>query len=492
MNHLVIAPILLPALLAGLVVLLARDSLRLQRVLAVLGAAGFLALSVALATRAGVPLAYHLGNWPAPFGIVLVADGLAALMLVLLGAVALPVLLYAIASGWDARGRHFHALYLFQMAGLAGAFLTGDAFTLFVFFELLLIASYGLMIHGGGAGRLQAGLHYVAFNLVGSTLFLFALATIYSVTGTLNMADLAGKWATLPAGDQALARVAAVLLLLVFAVKGALVPLQFWLPGTYAAAPGPVAALFAIMTKVGAYATLRLGWLVFDAGPTTGMWAVLLMPAALATLALGAVGVLGARGLARQAAFAAIGSMGLVFLGVAAFTPAATAAALYYLIHSTLAGAALFLVADLVIRRQTAAGVPLPQGGPIAVLFLITAMAIAGLPPLSGFLGKLLLLQALSDHAALIWSAVLLASFLTLLGFARSGSDLFWRPHGTGAPVPPHPAEGAAMLAIGLLLLALLAVTVFAGPVSVWLADVAAGLADPAPYIAATAPQTGG
>jgi multicomponent K+:H+ antiporter subunit D len=479
MSHLVIAPILLPAVLAGLILLVARGIV-LQRLIALAGAAGFLALALLLTGRGGAPVAYHLGNWPAPFGIVLIADGLSVLMLLLLAAVALPVLVYTMASGWDARGRHFHALFLFLLAGLAGAFLTADAFNLFVFFELLLIASYGLMVHGGGAARLRAGIQYVGFNLVGSTLFLFALATIYAVTGTLNMADLAQKWPLLPPGDQALARVAAVLLLMVFAVKGALVPLQFWLPGTYAAAPGPVAALFAIMTKVGAYAALRLGWLVFDAGPTAGMWAELLEPAALATLALGAVGVLGSRDLPRQAAFAAIGSMGLVFLGVAAATPEATVAALYYLIHSTLAGAALFLVADLAGRRGAS--------GPVAALFMASAIAVAGLPPLSGFLGKILLLQALEAQAPLIWSAVLLASFLTILGFALTGSARFWKARGTA----PTTAEPLALAATGLLLAGLVAMTLLAGPLTLWLQGVAEGLSDPAPYIAATAPQSGG
>ena len=478
MSHLVIAPILLPAVLAGLILLLPQR-LPLQRLLALAGTAGFAALTLTLAGRVSVPLPYHLGNWPAPFGIVLMADGLSVLMLLLLSAVALPVQLYTMASGWDARGRHFHALFLFLLAGLAGAFLTADAFNLFVFFELLLIASYGLMVHGGGAARLRAGIQYVGFNLVGSTLFLFALATIYAVTGTLNMADLAQKWAELPPGDQALARVAAVLLLMVFAVKGALVPLQFWLPGTYAAAPGPVAALFAIMTKVGAYAALRLGWLVFDAGPTAGMWAQLLQPAALATLALGAVGVLGSRDLPRQAAFAAIGSMGLVFLGVAGFMPGATVAALYYLIHSTLAGAALFLVADLAGRRASS--------GAVAALFMASAVAVAGLPPLSGFLGKVLLLQSLAGQAPLIWSAVLLASFLTVIGFALTGASRFWK-----SPASGEAPEPLALAATALLLAGLLAMTVLAGPLTGWLQTVAEGLADPAPYIAATAPQSGG
>ncbi|MEH6775805.1 MAG: monovalent cation/H+ antiporter subunit D, partial [Cereibacter changlensis] len=347
MNHWIIAPVILPALLAPLIVLGMRNDLVLQRVFGLAGTLALLLISGGLLYTASVnpPEVYFLGNWPAPFGIVLVLDRLAAIMLTLTAFLALMVQLYAIGTGWDARGKHFHALFQFQLMGLCGAFLTGDAFNLFVFFEVLLIASYGLMIHGGGRDRLRAGVQYVAYNLLGSTLFLFGLATLYSVTGTLNMADLAVKVASLPEGDAALIRVAGVLLLLVFAIKGALVPLHFWLPATYANAPGPVAALFAVMTKVGAYATLRLYTLVFppDTPATGALFGDLLLPAALVTLAVGALGVLGAVTLPRLVAFAAIASMGTLFIALSGFTAESTAATLYYLIHSTLATGALFL-----------------------------------------------------------------------------------------------------------------------------------------------------
>jgi multicomponent K+:H+ antiporter subunit D len=486
MTHWIIAPVILPAVLAGLLTLLARGNLAVQRVAALAGVLALAGIAVALllASKVG-PEAYRLGNWPAPFGIVLVLDRLSALMLGLVAGLAVPVLVYAIATGWDARGQHFHALFLFQLMGLNGAFLTGDAFNLFVFFEVLLIASYGLMIHGGGQERLRAGVQYVAFNLLGSALFLFALATIYAVTGTLNMADLAGKVAALPAGETGLIRAAAVMLMLVFAVKGALVPLQFWLPGTYANAPGPVAALFAVMTKVGAYAVIRTGTLIF---PT--LWPLiggLLLPAAMATMVLGAVGVLGSRSLARMVAFAAIGSMGLLFLAVSAGSEQATAAALFYLIHSTLATALLFLLADLVLaRRGTLALAPRPtfaQSGLIAGLFMVAAVAMAGMPPLSGFVGKLLVMQALP--LGWVWAVILLASLCTMTGFARAGSVLFWnRAEGQTAPHPPQPM---AFVAIAMLVAALAGLTVFAGPVTDWLAQVAHDLHAPAAYIAANA-----
>ena len=216
MSHWIIAPIVLPALLASLMLLVVRGNLGLQRIVSLTGLLALNAIAVALVLSATTngPEAYFLGDWPAPFGITLVLDRLSALMVALLAALALPVTAYAVGSGWDAKGAHFHPLLHFLLMGIAGAFLTGDAFNLFVFFEVLLIASYGLMVHGGGAARIRAGLQYVAFNLLGSALFLIALALLYNVTGTLNLADLAQKLPGLPPGDAALLRVAAVMMIM--------------------------------------------------------------------------------------------------------------------------------------------------------------------------------------------------------------------------------------------------------------------------------------
>ncbi|MBL8463732.1 MAG: monovalent cation/H+ antiporter subunit D, partial [Thauera sp.] len=344
MNHLLILPILLPAVVGALLVIAARHDGVLARTFAVASTVLMLGVAVALLVLAsdGEVRSYALGAWPAPFGIVLALDRLSALMLVLTAVLGLGVLLYAI-GGWDQRGKHFHPLFQFELMGINGAFLTGDFFNLFVFFEILLIASYGLMVHGGGGLRVKAGVQYVVTNLVGSSVFLIAVGMIYSVTGTLNMADLARIVPQVPAADQALLQTGAVLLLLVFAVKAALVPLHFWLPGTYANAPGPVAALFAIMTKVGAYSIIRLYVLAFgaDAGEAAWLAAPWLLPAGLLTLVLGMTGVLAARSLGQMASFAVIGSMGMLLATVAVFTPQATSAALYYLIHSTLAAGAL-------------------------------------------------------------------------------------------------------------------------------------------------------
>ncbi len=496
MSHWIIAPVVLPAIMGAFALLVLRNSLPVARTLSTAATATLLAIALYLlwgASHEG-PEAYLLGNWPAPFGITLVLDRLSALMVTLTALLALVVQLYAIGTGWDAKGRHFHALWQFQLMGICGAFLTGDAFNLFVFFEVLLIASYGLMIHGGGRDRLKAGVQYVAYNLVGSTLFLLGLATIYSVTGTLNMADLAAKLPNLPEGDAALIRVAGVMLLMVFAIKGALVPLHTWLPATYAQAPGPVSALFAVMTKVGAYAVIRCYTLIFPADlPATGtLFADLLLGAALLTLTIGALGVLGARSLGALVAFAAVTSMGTLFVAVAQFTPQATAAALYYALHSTLAAATLFLIADLVLLRRGQWGLTtaprIAQQGLIAALFMAGAIAAAGMPPLSGFLGKLLILDATrGPWLAAIWAGVLGSSFVVILGFARAGSTLFWKSHTEAATPAPCAPQPLAFVAIGTLLAALTGLTLAAGPVTAWLAGTAAELHDPAAYIAANA-----
>ena len=504
MTHWLILPIVLPAMLAAFMVLAARYHLLIQRVLSVTGTLGLLALALGLFWQAsdGTVGLYQLGNWAAPFGIVLVADRLSTLMVLLTCVLAVPVLLYAIGSGWDNRGRHFHPLFQFQLMGILGAFLTGDAFNLFVFFEVLLIASYGLMIHAGGQRRLRAGTQYVLYNLLGSTLFLFALGTIYAETGTLNMADLAMRVATLDAGDGAGIRVAAVLLLLVFAVKAAILPLHFWLPASYSEAPAPVAALFAIMTKVGAYCIIRFYTLVFppDLEITQGLFDVWLMPAALLTVALGMAGVLGAKRADRMVAFSVIGSMGMLLAAVSVFTPAGISAALYYAIHSTFAAAALFLLIDVIRSRRGAAEVsfvdapPLAGGALVAGMFFVAAIAMTGLPPLSGFLGKLLILDAArsADLMWWVWGVILVGSLIAVVGFSRAGSQIFWKAHQS----TPEPAEGdevpvvaegqgvLPMVAIGGLLALLVALTVAAGPMTRVLNATAAQLFNPERYLA--------
>lgn len=497
MNHWIIAPVVLPAMLAPFIVLAARYQIGIQRTFSVAGVLALIVIALGLAVQAsdGSIVLYQLGDWAAPFGIVLVGDRLSTLMVLLTAVLALFVLLYAIGSGWDNRGRHFHALFQFQLMGIMGAFLTGDLFNLFVFFEVLLIASYGLMIHAGGDARLRAGVQYVLFNLIGSTLFLFALGSIYAETGTLNMADLANRVALIGPEDTVGIRVAAVLLLLVFAIKAALVPLHFWLPSSYAEAPAPVAALFAIMTKVGAYAIIRVYTMIFppELEVTSGLHDLWLLPAALLSLAIGMVGVLAAKRLDRLVAFSVIGSMGMVMVSISLFSPAGIAAALYYIVHSTLAGAVLFLISDLV--RTGRANLELTPQPPVsgtaltAGFFFAGATAMAGLPPLSGFLGKLLVLDAAygTDLVAWIWAIVLGSSLISIVGFARAGSILFWKAHSVTPPEGsadlPRP-ETLSYVAVGGLLSLLVAHTVFAGKVHGYTTTMAAQLFAPEPYIA--------
>ncbi len=504
--HWIIVPVVLPAMLAPILAFVMRHDMTLARTASVAGTVVLVAVALGLAALAGggETHTYQLGNWPAPFGIILVLDRLSALMVLLTSVLALIVLIHAIATGWDARGRHFHALFQFQLMGICGAFLTGDVFNLFVFFEVLLIASYGLMIHAGGRARMQAGLQYVVMNLAGSTLFLFALGTLYASTGTLNIADLGARVAEIPPEEAALVRVAAMLLLIVFAVKAALFPVQFWLPATYANAPAPVAALFAIMTKVGAYAILRVHTVAFgpDMPGTAGLAETWLFPAAIVTIAVGAIGVLGARRLLPMIAFSVVGSMGTLLIAVAAFSPIATSAALYYLLHSTFAAACLFLIADLVISRRSGDSLstesPTVQNGFFAALFFGAAIAMAGMPPLSGFVGKLLVLDALRMPGMMgwAWTAILVGSLLTIVGFARAGSTLFWKstavevaaPQAEGGPQPEEPAHRAGPAEVAPVMTALAALAclaVFAGPVSAYLDATTAQLFDRAGYISA-------
>src|SRR5690606_25885293 len=283
-----------------------RYGTRIQRIVSWLFMLATLAAALALFATAdgGQVLVYLLGDWPSRLGIVLMVDRLAAIMVMTTALLGAACLLHA-CSGWDRRAPHFHALFQLQLAGLNGAFLTGDAFNLFVFFEVMLIASYGLLLSGGRGVRMAAGLHYVAFNVAASTLFLIALGLLYGLLGTLNMAELAARIAVLPAHDLMMVKATLGLLFVVFCAKAALLPLYLWLPETYTRAPAAVAAFFVVMTKVGIYAVLRVGALLLGepAGTLAGYGWSWLLPAAVATLALGALGVLAASRLRVLAAY---------------------------------------------------------------------------------------------------------------------------------------------------------------------------------------------
>jgi len=497
MSNWIIVPVVLPALTACFLIVVQRGHIRRQRTVSIISTAALLAVAAGLYALAsdGEPRPYLLGDWPAPFGIALVLDRLSALMVLLTSGLALLVVLYA-SAGWDEKGRHFHALFHFQLLGINGAFLTGDVFNLFVFFEVLLIASYGLMLHGGGPARLKAGFQYVAINLIASTIFLLAVGLIYAVTGTLNFADLAIKVARVGDEDVALLRTGALLLFGVFAVKAALVPLHWWLPMTYAVAPAPAAALFAIMTKVGAYAILRIYTLIFGAGAgqLADVAAPFLVPAAIVTLAIGTFGTLASRALGELVSYSVVASMGTLLIAVGVSDAVSLSAALYYLVHSTLAAAALFLIADLVVERRghflgrLIPSPPFRDEQPLAGLFLLAALATVGLPPLSGFIGKLLILDAAraSPHFAGIWLAILLTSLLLIAGFARAGSILFWkRTDASLAGVTPAGSLTPQMTVVAAILGLTAALTVFAGPITDEMNRTVNQLLEPARYMRA-------
>lgn len=531
-RHLIIAPIILP--IAVCAVLLAFNERRraLKRLLSLGTAAALVVISAALVWQvvgagdasSSTPHVYLLGDWPAPFGIVLVADRLSALMVLLTSVLGFTALFYAVAR-WERSGPRFHVLFLLLLAGVNGAFLTGDIFNLFVFFEVLLAASYGLILHGAGQERTKASLPYITINIAASLLFLIGVAMIYAVTGTLNMAELAIRISRVPSQDLMLLEAGAAILGIAFLVKAGIWPLSFWLPRTYAAAAPPVAAIFAIMTKVGIYVILRLSSLVFaeNSGGATGFADDWLVWAGFATMTYGTLGILATRKLTGIAGHYVMVSSGTLLAAMGMSGEALTAALLFYLVSSTLAVGALYLIIEPVERNadeddlvagiaepvfddeytgavteeENEIGVVIP--GTIAILgggFIFCTLLLAGLPPLSGFIAKFAIIDALfagsviAPTAWLLIALIILSGLATLISMTRAGIDLLWTP-GEDSPASLSIIEVAP---IGLLLAACLALMVFAGPVYLYMEGTAAALSDRALYIDAVLgmPSTGG
>jgi len=377
---------------------------------------------------------YNLSEWAAPFGIVLVLDQLSAFMLVLTYALALPVIWFA-SKEWDERGRYFHAMCHFLLMGLCGAFLTGDLFNLFVFFEILLMASYVLLLHGQGKARFQLGIHYVTINLFASALFLIGLGMIYGSVGSLNMADVARLMPLLENDQHRLAVAGGLLLLVVFGIKAAMLPVGFWLPKTYAVATTPVAALFTIMTKVGIYAILRINGTVFDDELSRTIIQNILLPIGLITSVYGVIGAIGSERLRRFVGFMILSSIGTILVTISLLTTEAWAAGLYYMVHSTIIAAAFYILCGWItsqrgqLKDHFKVGPRMKQHNAIAVVYFIIALMLAGLPPFSGFLGKVFILQATSSssYQLIIILTVLLVSLLSIIALTRIGFILFWR-----------------------------------------------------------------
>lgn len=479
-EHLIIAPILIPMVAGALMLLYDDRQRRAKLVISLISAVALFLVAVELLLRSkGSPLTggnaigiYLLGDWPAPMAIVLVLDRLSAMLVAMVALLAIPALVYS-AAGWHRQGQHFHSLFQFLLMGLNGAFLTGDLFNLFVFFEVMLAASYGLLLHGSGGLRVRAGLHYIAINLMASVLFLIGIALIYGITGTLNMADLATQIATLSPEDRPLFHMAAMILGLAFLVKAGIWPLSFWLPTAYMAGAAPVAAMFAINTKLGIYVILRLSMLTFGAtaGASQGFGAQVLIFGGMATMCFGLLGVLASQGLGRITAHLVMLSSGTV-LAVTGFAlggggTAMLSGALFYLISSTIATSALFLLAEPMSREEggiaamlaltaDAYGTDLPEDeedetgpgltipGTFAILggsFIACVVLLAGLPPLSGFVGKFAMLAGGLNPAGLgrgdigwpVWAflaLVLMSGFATLVALVRLGVQTFWAADG--------------------------------------------------------------
>lgn len=536
--HLIIAPIALPMLTAGLMLLLREERQRTKVTLNIVSTFLGLVIAVLLLVQAKDPAQPHglgvylLGNWPAPFGIVLALDRLSAMMLVLCSTVALAAVLFS-AARWHRAGVHFHPLFQFQLMGLAGAFLTADLFNLFVFFEIMLAASYGLLLHGSGRPRVSAGLHYIAINLAASSLFLIGVSMLYGITGTLNMADLSQAVAGVAPADRGLLHAAAAVLAVAFLIKAAVWPLNFWLVPAYSAATAPVGALFALMTKVGVYSVLRLWTLLFgaEAGESSLFGSQWLVGGGMLTMAFGAIGMLGSQRLGYLAGFSAILSSGTLLAAMGFGHNLLTGGLLYYLLSSTLAVSALFLLTDLIDRwrndgasvapheqtddapflsadlvpnegmnlddkEQALIGEVIPAAAAfLGLAFIACTLVIAGLPPLPGFVGKFAMVHALLNPLGLGassgiqlgaagWTMVALvgaSGLLALVALTRAGIRHFWAAHDRSAP-KLLVLEG---LPIALLLGACVALAWQAGAVMRYTQATADALHTPSTYVRA-------
>ncbi|AIC19578.1 MULTISPECIES: monovalent cation/H+ antiporter subunit D [Pseudomonas] len=537
MPHLIVAPILLPLLTAAVMLMLGEKHRPLKAKINLFSSMLGLGISVLLLVwtqQTGVPGSvgvYLPGNWQVPFGIVLVVDRLSALMLVLTGIIGVSALLFAMAR-WDRAGASFHALFQIQLMGLYGAFLTADLFNLFVFFEVLLAASYGLMLHGSGRARVSAGLHYVAINLLASSLFLIGAALIYGVTGTLNMADLALKIPLVPEADRGLLHAGAAILATAFLAKAGIWPLNFWLVPAYSAASAPVAAMFAIMTKVGVYTLLRLWTLLFSgqAGASAYFGGDWLIYGGMATIVCAALAILAAQRLERMASLSILVSAGILLAAIGFAQPRLIAGALFYLVSSTLALSALFLLAELIERSRSANEIPLddeaealprpqeslqPPPGTnldderkavvgqvipwtmafLGLSFIACALLIIGMPPLSGFIGKLSLIGALLNPAGLgqasdaplsgaawgLLALLILSGLASLIAFSRLGIQRFWSPEERPSPLLRRFECVPIIALLGLCML----LTVKAEPLLRFTQAAADSLNDPQQYVMA-------
>lgn len=429
--------VLVPLIAAGLTLVVGRRA-RPQRIVAALALTVVLGISVALligVDQQGA-VVVEAGNWPAPFGIVLVVDRLAALMLVVSSLVLLAVLVFSIGQGLadgddETPVSIYYPTYLILTTGVMVAFIAGDLFNLYVGFEILLVASYVLITLGGTQARIRAGVTYVIVSLLSSILFLSSIGMVYGALGTVNLAQVADRMSELPVDVQIVLH---VMLLVAFGIKAAVFPLSFWLPDSYPSAPAPVTAAFAgLLTKIGVYAIIRVETVIFP-GPELNP---ALMVVALLTMVVGALGAVAQADIKRILSFTLVSHIGYMILGVALGTVAGTAAAIYYIVHHIVVQTTLFLAAGLIEREAgstsiTRIGGLLASAPLVAVLFFLPALNLGGIPPFSGFIGKLGLFQATAAQgdalAYVLIGAGALVSLLTLYALVRVWNLAFWRP----------------------------------------------------------------
>jgi multicomponent Na+:H+ antiporter subunit D len=503
-NDLIAVPVVLPLLGAAVSILVGR-SRTAQRAVAIGVLTALVGVSIAILVhvdREGVT-ASRAGGWSAPMGITLVADRLSALMLVVASSMLLIVLLYAIGQpGAERNHVGFQSVYLVMSAGVSAAFLTGDLFNLFVAIEMMLTASYVLITLGGRLEQVRAGMTYVVISLLASMLFLTALAYTYAATGTVGMAELASKVAELPPGTRT---ALAALFLVVFGIKAALFPLYFWLPDSYPTAPSPVTAIFAgLLTKVGVYAIIRTQTLIFPGAlPPALFFAV-----AGATMVVGVLGAIAQDDVKRILSFNIIGQIGYMIAGIGLFDLAGLAAVIISLVHHIVVKTALFLSGGLIEHRGGSSrldrlGGMVTTAPAIAVLFAIPALALAGIPPLSGFVSKFALLSALAANRQ--WWVLgigLVVGLLTLFSMVKIWIGVFWAPHADGEPtgtpdcgvaVTAGSTEARAgtpmlmMVPTALLVVGVVAIGVFGGPVYDLAVRAAVDVLDPTAYLGAVA-----
>ena len=492
MNMLLILPILIPFLTA-ILALLARKFRRVQRLISIVGMVVTLSVAIGLlfsVLQNGIQAA-QMGNWKAPFGITLVADLLSAIMVVLAALMGLAITVYSLVTV-DGRRESFgyYPLLNVLLMGVCGAFLTGDMFNLYVWFEVMLIASFVLLALGGERAQLEGAIKYVTLNLLSSAIFLAAVGMLYGVAGTLNMADLAQQLRS--STNAGLITTLAILFLIAFGIKAAVFPLYFWLPASYHTPPVAVSAIFAgLLTKVGVYAVIRVFTLLF-VGDVSYTHTLLLIIAGL-TMFFGVLGAVAQMDFRRLLSFHIVSQIGYMIMGLALFTPLALAGAVFYIIHHIIVKTNLFLISGVVQKLEGTFHLKqlggLYRARPLlAILFLIPALSLAGLPPLSGFWAKFILVKAgLEVESHLIVATALFVGVLTLFSMTKIWAEVFWKEKPAAVQGGGPPLEGSAwmslILPIGVLAVLTLTIGFMGEPIFILSTRAAEQLLNPTEYI---------